>query len=166
MSREQQGARLVLARVLGERLTAADRDGRIAVRDGWHVGDRLTATIAGRPAGTVTVKRPPVSASVSDSTALTEWVATTHPTEIEEVTVRRVKPAYLSALLAAAKKTGVAVSSAGEVIPGITVTVGDPSVAVTLEDGAAELVAEAWRSGELAELIGGLLPALEPGGEA
>lgn len=127
------------------------------------IGDRLAGAINRQAVGHVQLKNGTTQATVTDPKAFEGWVTTHKPDEWETVTttVTRVRPAYLSAVLGAAKKTGLAVTSDGEEIPGITVATGDPTVAVTLAEDAEALVRAAWESGELWELLGGLLPALD-----
>ncbi|MEV0968477.1 hypothetical protein [Microtetraspora glauca] len=163
MTPKEQALRLVVIRVLKDILGAADDTDRAGVRTDWTVGDRLTATLAAEPVGAVQLRKGTIRPQVTDAGAFEAWVMANRPDEWETVTttVTRVRPAYVTAVLAAAKKTGVAVTKDGEEIPGITVAAGDPTVAVTLTEDAAELVAEAWQSGELWEIVGSLLPALE-----
>lgn len=170
MTPKEQALRLVVVRVLKDLLKAADDGDRAQVRTDWSTGERLAGVIGGETVGYVQLKHGPAGAAVTDRAAFEAWVTTHRPDEWETVTttVTRIRPAYESAVLAAAKKAGLAVTAAGEEIPGVTVAVGEPQVAVTLADGAAELVAAGWQSGELWEIVGSLLPALEPaakGGE-
>ncbi|MEU8271584.1 hypothetical protein AB0B89_31040 [Sphaerisporangium sp. NPDC049002] len=162
MTRDEQAVRLIVSAVLADILAKADRADRDQVRTTWVVGDRLNGVVADHPAGAIQVKKGAVRATVTDQAAFAEWVKTHRADELETVRTTRVRPAYVSAVLTAAKKTGTAVTADGEEIPGITVVAGEPTVAVTLADDAADLVSAAWQSGELWELIGGLLPALEP----
>lgn len=161
MTIDDQVLRLIIARVLKDLLAATDQEVRADVRASWMVGDRLNGAIADCPVGAVQLRKGTRGATVADLSAFEAWVVEHRPEEWETVTTRRVRPAYVSAVLTAAKKTGTAVTADGEEIPGITIAAGEPTVAVTLADNAAELVAAAWQSGELWELIGGLLPALE-----
>lgn len=161
-TRDEQAIRLIIARVLGDLINTASTAERAAVTSGWLVGDRIGAALHGRPAGAVQLRKGSTRATVSDPQALEAWVAVHHPDGIETVTTTRVRPAYQTALLAAAKQAGAAVTPAGEELPGVTVTTGDPTVAVTLAEDAAELVAAAWETGELWELLGGLLPVERP----
>lgn len=157
-----QALRLVVARILRDLLDQADQDARADVRTTWMVGDRKGAALAGRPAGHAQLKKGTTRAVVTDPAAFEAWVSATRPDEVEQITTTRVRPAYQAAVLAGAKKAGAAVTADGEEIPGVSVTTGEPTVAVSVAEDAAELLAEAWQSGELWELLGGLLPALEP----
>lgn len=154
--------RLVVAAILADLLDQADKDTRADVRTTWMVGDRKGAALAGRPAGHAQLKKGATYAKVTDPAAFEAWVSSNRPDEVEQIAATRVRPAYQAALLAAAKKAGAAVTPDGEEIPGVTITTGEPTVAVSVAEDAAELLAEAWQSGELWELLGGLLPALEP----
>ncbi|WP_431897833.1 hypothetical protein [Nonomuraea sp. bgisy101] len=168
MTREEQALRLVITRVLKDVLKDSDDSDRAAVREGWVTGDRLAGALGKRAVGHVQLRKGTTQATVTDQTAFEAWVVANRPEEWETVTttVTRVRPAYLNAILTVAKKAGVAVTADGEEIPGVTVSAGEPTVAVTLSADAAELVASAWQSGELWELIGGLLPELAAGSVA
>lgn len=162
MTPHEQALRLVIIRVLKDLLKGADDTDRQAVDGSWIPGDRLAGALERKPVGWVQLKNGAVNASVTDAKAFETWVAANRPEEWEKVTATRVRPAYLAAVITAAKKVGKAVTADGEEIPGITVADGDPTVAVTLADNATELVSRAWQSGELWELLGELLPTLEP----
>lgn len=157
-----QALRLIVAAILADLLDQADQDTRADVRTTWMVGDRKGAALAGRPAGHAQLKKGATYAKVTDPAAFEAWVMFNRPDEVEHIKTTRVRPAYQAALLAAAKKAGAAVTADGEEIPGVTVTAGEPTVAVSVAEDAAVLLAAAWQSGELWELLGGLLPALEP----
>jgi hypothetical protein len=157
-----QVIRLIVSRVLSDLLDRADGDLRSDVRTTWLVGDRKGAALAGRPAGAVQLKKSSRRAIVTDAAAFEAWAADRG--ELESVTVSRVRPAFEAAVVKVAKEKGAAVTSDGEEIPGIVVVDGEPTVAVTLSDDAEELVRKAWESGELWEIVGSLLPALEAAG--
>lgn len=162
MTGKEQALRLTALRVLKDLLKEADDADREAVAAEWIVGDRLAGAIGRKPVGHVQLKNGAVGAAVDNKAAFEAWVKENRPDEMETVvtTVTRVRPAYQSAVLTAAKQKGVAVTAEGMEIPGITVETADPVVAVTLADDALEVVRAAWESGELWELLGGLLPAL------
>ncbi|WP_157251073.1 hypothetical protein [Nonomuraea typhae] len=162
MSPKEQALRLAVVRVLKDLLAAADAGDREQVAAEWLPGDRLGGAINRQAVGHVQLKNGTKTASVTDPKAFENWVTLNRPEEWETITTTRVRPAYLSAVLDAAKKTGDAVTSDGEPIPGITVKTGDPTVAVTLANDAHQVVRQAWESGELWELIGSVLPALDP----
>lgn len=111
-------------------------------------GDRITVKLAGRKLASVTMAAGSTRAKVTDEDKLTAWVAENHPSEVETVT--RIRPAYLEQLKKQAKQDGVAADpDTGDLLPGIEVTTGDPSLRVLPADGARDLLIEAWRSGEL-----------------
>lgn len=161
MTREELAVRLVVTRVLKEILAAADSEDRKAAA-AWAPGDRLGAVLCGEVAGHTQVRNGAVKAAVTDPEAFKAWVSQNRPGEIEFLSSVRVRPAYQSAILTAAKRDGVAVSTDGEEIPGVTVTQGEPTLTVTLTEDASALVAKAWQSGELWEIVGSVLTALEP----
>jgi hypothetical protein len=94
-----------------------------------------------------------------------EWVLENHPDAIQQVQVTQVDPDFTARMVAFARATGSTADPAtGEEVPGLRVRDGDPYPMTKLEDNAAELVAEAWQSGELSELIASLVrPAVEAG---
>jgi hypothetical protein len=159
--------RLIVLKVLAEELAKAKAPVTETLRETWTVGDRNAGKLPdGKVVGSVTFKNGATGASVTDRAAFEEWVSQVHPEEWETITpapITRVRPAFEKRLTDVAKKEGEPVDPAtGDTVPGITVRQGDPTPAVTLAKGAAELVAEAWRSGELSALVGDLLrPAIE-----
>lgn len=156
--------RLLVARVLADLLGQADADARSDVRTSWMVGDRKGAVLSGSPVGSVQLRKGARRAVVTDPAAFEAWAYAQHADNVELIQTTRVRPAYQAAILAAAKATGAAVTGDGEEIPGVAVTETEPTVAVTLADHARTALAEAWASGELWEIVGSLLPALEPAG--
>ncbi|MEO3856112.1 hypothetical protein [Acrocarpospora sp. B8E8] len=164
--RDEQAVKLIVAKVLVELIQASDKTVRGDVAKGWVVDDRINGMVGGASGGTVQVKRGAKRAAITDAGAFEEWVQENRPDEWETVIPKpftRVRPAFVTAVLDVAKKEGVAVTPQGEEIPGVTVSQAGPQVAVSLADDAAELVADAWASGELWEIVGGLLPQLEAG---
>jgi hypothetical protein len=151
--------RFALLKVLVTELAAAKKIADCEIRDAWRPSDRLTATTpGGDDIGTVTLAKGKTTANVTDLDAYEAWAGEAHPEWVETVTITRVNLDATTRLLAAARKLGVAVDAeTGEVVPGITVYEGDPYPMVKLAEGAREAVAKAWRSGELAELVSGLL---------
>ena len=153
----------VLVAELAEAKTAADAE----IRDTWRRGDRLTAALPdGKLVGAVTLAKGRASAAVTDADAYEKWIRAVHPEQIQTVPeTTRINPDFTARLKSAAQKLGVPVDAeTGEIVPGITVTEGTPYALVKLVDEAAGMVGAAWRSGELAELVSGLL-AIE-GGES
>lgn len=59
------------------------------------------------------------TAVVADEKAFTDWVSTRNPTEVETVTITRVRDAWRTAVLGTAVKLGAACTADGEVIPGV-----------------------------------------------
>lgn len=86
---------------------------------------------------------------VTDEAKLLEWVTTNHPSEI----VHAVNPAYLKALEAKAKDLGIGavIDNQGEVIPGVEIQVGEPTVSVRKERDvdALAVVGELMSQGQL-----------------
>lgn len=156
----------VLVGVLSDAKKAADCE----IRDTWRPGDRNSATIPGPDrgvlVGAVTLAKGRTVSKFSDADAFEAWVKHVHPEEIETVTITRVRPAFVERLMSAARQLGHAVDAdTGEEVPGITVEQGEPYPTVRLAPAAREEIARAWKAGELADLVGGLL-AIEPGESA
>jgi hypothetical protein len=167
MLREETALHLALLKVLTDRLGKARTTAADTLKASWRVGDRNAAALPSDAViGSVTYAKGRASAAVTDREAFEEWVAANHPEEIETVVpepIVRVRPAYEALLTSAAKQMGEAVdATTGEVVPGIEVRQGDPYTTVRLAGDAEEQVAAAWKSGELAELIGGLLAIESP----
>ena len=159
--------RLAVLKILVAELATAKKAADAEIRDTWRRGDRLTAALPnGKLVGAVTLAKGRATANITDPDAYETWVRTVHPEQIETVpATTRINPAFTDRLKAAARQLGVPVDAeTGEIVPGITVTDGDPYPLVKLVDDAAGMVAGAWRSGDLTELMSGLL-AIE-GGES
>ena len=166
-TRHDLALRLTVLKILVAELAAAKKAADAEVRDTWRRGDRLTAALPdGKLVGAVTLAKGRATAHVSDPDAYEKWIAAVHPEQIETVPeTTRINPDFTDRLKAAARNLGVPVDAeTGEIVPGITVTEGTPYALVKLVDEATERVAAAWRSGDLTELVSGLL-AIE-GGES
>lgn len=162
--RHDVAARVALLKVIGDLIGGASKVARAAIVDGWRPKDRAAAVVGGREIGAVTLSSGRASARVADEAAFVAWVEKTHPEQMETVTQTRPNPEFVDRLTAAARKLGVAVDAeTGEEVPGIAVEVGAPYPTVRLSGDAVEVVAEAWRRGELVELLAAVLPAIEPG---
>lgn len=162
----EQALRAALLKVITERLGDAKKVAHTEISDTWQEKDRTTAVLPGRRVlGTVTLASGKTTAKVADQAAYEKWVRETHPGEFVEITVRQVRPEFTTRILSAARQLGTAVDAeTGELVPGVDVVKGDPHPMVRLDSEALALVAEAWQSGELAELVGGLLrPAIADG---
>lgn len=90
-------------------------------------------------------------AVVRDEPAFVDWVAARYPSEVETVTVRRVRSAWMSRLLSEVAARGAACDDQGEEIPGVEWVAGgrfggislrvDADVKVLLAGHAREIVA-------------------------
>lgn len=157
--------RLAVLRVLADLLQDGRASADAEARDALEPEDRLTAKLpSGEKVAAVSMTRGRTSAKVTDRPPFTAWVMATYPDEVEQVT--RVRPAFEAKVLANAKTMGAPVDPAtGEEIPGVELAVSEPHPSVRLADGAREAVGRAWRDGDLAELVGGLLAIEEAPGE-
>lgn len=172
MSKETLALRALALRLLNDRLKQADTTNRAAIAAEYRVKDRAAVWLPlnGQDVEVGHVRRDAgtVVAEVTSMTELIDWCEANAPTEVEEYApapVTRVRPAFLTALLANAKSNGAAVAEDGEVIPGIDVRTGDPRTVVMPAksgDGVAALM-EAIRSDPAA--LGSLLGEL-PAGES
>lgn len=135
---------------LGERLRLTAVALRAQVTEELQVGDRLTVTLDGVRISQVTCKAGAVSTRVSDRAALLAWVRQWYPTEVETLTTSQVRPAFVEKILAWAKTAGEPVDpSSGDLIPGVEVHQGEPTIAVTPTKEADAAIAAAWASGQL-----------------
>lgn len=167
----------------------ADLDAEAAGR--WPEGARHEIMIGGQMAGWASMPKARKSARVTSAMELLAFVEAHYPTEVETetevhaaripemlldvlrrdcplaVTDRKViRPGFLTKLAGALKAKGKwADPATGEVldVPGITVETGKLSPRVNLDDGATEIIGEAWRAGRID--VAGLL-ALPASAEA
>lgn len=151
-------------------------------------GSRLPVMFGGKHAGWASMPKGSVSVFVKDEAELLAWTEKNYPDKVEdreEVIVdddliaflaehypsalkksRRVQPAWAGDICGALKDPGHYITITGEKlteVPGIEVRESDPSPRVNLEPGAADIIAAAWRAGDIpvADLL-----ALPAGGEA
>lgn len=127
-----------------ERITKAKAENNAQLRKALVPGDRRMAHLAdGTIVGTVTLTKAPKSAFVGDEEAFLAWVLENRPDEV----VSKVRPSYQAAVLAQAKKAGVAVDpTTGEAIPGITVADGTPSLRPSYDPDAVPTFMDAIRA--------------------
>lgn len=106
--------------------------------------DGVKLAVVSKSAGRTTAK--------VDESALLAWVKANRPDQIREV----VEPAYIDALKKLAVEHGDAVDEAtGEVIPGIEVDKGDPSVSTRPTADARALMRDLLKGSDLLELARG-----------
>jgi hypothetical protein len=155
--RTAQDAALVAAvlRALKDLIGTADQEVRSELLSGlMGPGDRIVPRLPdGGPqvrGATVAVREGAVSARVTDEQALLAWVRDCYPTEVETVpAVERVRPAFREKLLAAAREEGEPIYVDGEMVDGLTVAVGQPTVVVSVSAEAAAEIGAHLRSGQL-----------------
>ena len=152
-------------------------------------GSRIPVMFGTAHAGFVSMPQPSKkSAYVSDEKELLAWAEKNYPAKVETVTEvradddliaflaehypsaleesKRVQPAWVSDIREALKDKGAYITITGEKlteVPGITLPEPDPpSPRVNLSEGAEQIIAAAWRSGDIpvADLL-----ALPAGGE-
>ena len=130
-------ARLVVAKVVADRLKKYQEEIRGRVEQQLVPGERVKAVLpGGTPVGNVQLTEEATRVSV-DPTEVLAWVKQHHPEEINE----HVNEAYMHHLVELAKKYGHAFDKeTGEVIPGIERYNGSPSFRVTPStDGRAHI---------------------------
>lgn len=121
------------------------------------VGERHAARFGGRVAGWVSMPAP--ATRVASKERLLAWCLKHLPDEVEEVTVKRVRPESERALVDMVKQHGGWVNEDGEVVPVDGIETADPSPRVELQADAEDVLAAAWRAGVID--LGGML-ALGP----
>lgn len=147
-------ARVAIVAALRAKVAEAYDKSRDEMSDQMDPGSRWPANLGGGALGDVIMTRGATRAKVTDEDTFTRWVAENHPTEI----VQSVRPAYLSKVLADAKRFGAAVdSTSGEFIPGVEMETGKSYVTVKLAEDASQVIADNWDSARrhVPELPGG-----------
>lgn len=114
------------------------------------LGDTLSARHGDRLLAKASLAKGKSKLVVTDPQRLLEWVKTNHPSEV----VESVNPAYLTALTAKAKEVGAVIDSQGDIVPGVELAEGPPTVTVRREKDAIEIVGEM--------LAGGLISLEDP----
>lgn len=149
--------RVAILKTLADEVKGAYEAARAECLAGMSTGDRLSGRLpSGELAGRVRVDAGSVVPYVADERELLRHVRATAPTEVETVTVIRVRPAYVGVLLDRLKK-------AGEATPGLDVRVGDPKVVLSVDARDRAAIKEAWADGSLrmADVVRPALPATE-----
>lgn len=149
MSRRDTATRLILSRVVRDRLADADKAIRGQARTDFDMpGVREIGVIGDEQVGAVQLTKPREAWTVTDPAALLAWVKANAPDEV--VTTEAVRSSYVQALLARAKEDGVAVDRvSGEQIPGIECRTSAPTLTVKPSEDAAQIIAQAFADGVL-----------------
>lgn len=152
------GVRLAVIRALKDAITEAERE----AKEEWQAElDRLKSPeIDGVKLTTIYEIRGRTVASVVDEGALMSFVLANYPTEVEQI--RRIRPAFLNAILEKSKYAGEAMAPDGTLdVPGIAVSVGEPSVGVKKpSEEALDLIVQLHQSG-LISLDGSVLKEIQ-----
>lgn len=122
------------------------------------VGETIAGSWNGELLAKASMAKGKAKMVTTNEAALLQWVQEHHPTEL----VVTVNPAFLKSLEAKAKThgLGVVIDSQGEVIPGLEIVTGSPSVSVRREANSDAIVAELLGSGRIS--LDGITPAIEP----
>jgi hypothetical protein len=149
VSTRETATKLIVARVVRDRLSAADKGLREQARTDFDVpGVRDIGVIGDEQIGSVQLTKGREAWTVTDPAALLAWVKANVPDEV--VTVEQVRSSYVTALLARAKGQGNAVDPfTGELIPGIDCRTSGPTLTVKPSKDAAQTIAQAFADGRL-----------------
>ncbi|GJF06722.1 hypothetical protein [Pseudonocardia sp. D17] len=158
----QLAARQLVAKVLADAIAAEVKAARAALEPTIRPGGKVVAVLpTGEEVGDVQRTKVALSAVVTDEDALMAYVERARPDEI--VTTRAIRPSYLSALLADAKRQlddpdgdGLVVDADGEIVPGIELLPGSSSYRPTVSPAGRKVIRQ-----KLADLLGPLGDVLE-----
>lgn len=180
--------RLAVTAFLIDRLTALRKEELTPLaQKELTPGERRSVKLGGRLAAWVSLPKPSRRASVTSERELLKWARVHVPQHIETVTevavsdqlidwlaehapqflrtAERVDPQWTEDMLTSMKNRGFIADGNGEKvteIPGVSAGVGEPSPRVNLEADAADVIAAAWRAGDID--VSGLLAL--PAGES
>ena len=152
MNPQEAARRAAALKFLADVVRAEDGPARAAAREALaELGIKtLTAKLAdGTEIADVTLRAGSTYARVTDPEKFMDWVCEHRPREIVSPPRQSsVRSSYRDAVLADAKRDGFAYDpETGEVIPGITVSEGDPTLSVKLRPGCGPALMEAIRGG-------------------
>jgi hypothetical protein len=136
----------VALRVLGDKVAERAAAVKQELADAMTVGDRKTAALGdGTVVGSITYAKASWTAKVTDSRALARWVQLHYPDEVEPT----VRPAFLSAILAASKQACLPMTPDGTLdVPGIAVVKGDPYISIRPDKAAEPALIDAIRANQ------------------
>jgi hypothetical protein len=166
VSRREDAARAIVAKVLADEAAKVVKAARRLVEDELEPGEQISAVLPdGTRVGKVKLTEASQTVRVTDEAALLEFVRRVYPDEV--VTTEHVRESFRGWLLDVAKTQltdpegdGHVVLGDGEVVPGVELVSGTPSYRPEPStEGRAHITAR------LGEVLGGELLAL-PGGES
>ncbi|MER5322333.1 hypothetical protein [Streptosporangium roseum] len=144
----------------GAQLSATKPNGALVL----PIEDRESAFIGGRRAGRVQMYAPKVTATLKpDNPALVAWAKGNERYQHNVITIEVLTPAVVTALKAHAVKVGAPVDQYGEVVPGLSLTEGEPTPTKSLDKTFMEELLAPERIEQLvADIIAGAvaLPGL------
>lgn len=127
---------------IAERANQLKDEARAAL-SGIPLGDTLSARHGDRLLAKASLSKGKSKLVVTDAQRLLEWVKANHPSEV----VESVNQAYLTSLTAKAKEVGAVIDSQGDIVPGVELVEGLPTVSVRREKDAMEIVGEMLAGG-------------------
>ena len=156
MNPQEAARRAAALKFLGDLVKAEDGPARTAAREALaELGIKtLTAKLDdGTEVADVTLRAGSTYARVTDPEKFMDWVCENRPSEIVSPPRQSsVRSSYRDSVLAQAKRDGIALSADGEVIPGVTVSEGEPTLMVKLRSGCGPALMEAIRNGVIEPL--------------
>lgn len=159
LTRMRELAQQVLAgKVIPEAMTALAARAREQLLPLMQAAGSDRLRVAGdddTPFGTVSLCAGKQTAKVTDPDAFTAWVARNRPDEVEEIVVRRVRPAFEKVLLDGASRAGEPIDAEGTVMPGVQMATGEPYVMARPSEAARERARQVLQGNALALPGGG-----------
>jgi hypothetical protein len=164
-------AREAVLRALADEIGAQLKQVRAQVQAGLDEAQESTGVrqvAAMLPDGTlvakVSITDPAPTAAVTDEAAFLAWVRQEYPTEVKARLVTEVRPAFAEKLLADITASGAVCDPAtGVAVSGVEIRAGRArSHSMRFEKTGRDAIAEAWRTGQLADHV---LPELAPPAE-
>lgn len=149
--------KLATLRALKNRIKEVEAEINLDLLSSLDEGDAKAATLDdGTRLGKVSVASGRQTPAVVNEQEFLTWVKNSYPSEITET----VRESFRTKVLESAKTHGVAVDEkTGEVIPGVTLRVGNPYISFRGERGWEQIIAFRWQ--ELTDQVLAI-----PGGES
>lgn len=132
--------RIAAVKILKDHLTKLDRAERDSLAEYMTPGDAITARLGDLKLGKVSMREGSLSARIVDADAFLAWVKQERPDEI--VVTESVRELHVKQCMERVKE--------GEILPGIEIREGSPTLALTgVASDAYEAILAAIRTGQL-----------------